>query len=166
MKNDKNNSSNPSIVPCPGVVRCAIYARCATDVPTEDPHSVAEQIRRCTEYALKRRWEVAQEFVRSDIRASGVSPTECTSLLQLLEVESGEPRPFDCVLVAETSRLGRSIDRVLKLIDAFRVRGVFVQTVRGQFDSRMLLASFDEKFVNRIRQYRRPAGGQCPVCGR
>ena len=71
MQKDKSKSNNTNVVANEGAVRCAIYA----DVPTEGPNSVAEQIRTCTEYALKRGLKVAQQFVQSDIRVSGVSFT-------------------------------------------------------------------------------------------
>jgi hypothetical protein len=167
MKTNKNNSNNPTVVPAPAVVRCAISARCATDVPTEDPNSLPEQIRTCTEYALKRGWEVTREFVQSDIR-SGVSPKECTFLLQLLEAAQREHRPFDCVLIADMSRLGRNLGRVITLVNTFHGRGVFIQSVHGQFDSRNLHPGVwaTKHFLNCVPQYLKPTALQCPVCGR
>jgi hypothetical protein len=82
--------------------------------------------------------------------------------------QTKEPRPFDCVLVADISRLGGRLDRVTRLIAAFRAGGVFVQAVQGQFDSRVpqFAALLNEDFINRIRQYLKPAGRQLPMCGR
>ena len=115
MQKEKNNSNNTNVLANTGAVRCAIYARCAYDVPTEDSNSVAEQIRTCTEYARKQGWEPVREFVQSDVGASGVSLMGCKSLLQLVDVAAREPRPFDCVLIADISRLGRSMDRVIQV---------------------------------------------------
>jgi DNA invertase Pin-like site-specific DNA recombinase len=146
--------------------RCAIYARCALGAPEHS--NAAEQIRTCTEYAEKQGWKVAEQFVQTDIGASGISFTGCKSLMHLLEAAQSESRPFDCVLVADTSRLGRNLDRVTGIVNAFHGRGVFIQTVRVQFDSRTLqfAACLDEDFINRIRQYLKPTGRQCPLCGR
>ncbi len=162
---NKSSSKKENFVANAKANRCAIYARCASGAPEQ--LNAAEQIRTCAEYALKRGWEVTREFVRSGIR-SGVSPTECTSLLQLLEAATNEPRPFDCVLVANISRLGRSLDRVTGIVNAFHGRGVFIQTVRGQFDSRNLHPGSwaTTIFLNWSPQYftlNRPA---CPTCGR
>lgn len=115
-------------------IRCAIYARCAAANLT----SLAEQIKKCAEYAEKQGWTIAREFVLADNGASGVSLTGCTSLARLLEGAMAIPRPYDCVLLADISRLGRSFDRVKTLADLFGVCGVFIQTVRGQFDTRKI----------------------------
>jgi DNA invertase Pin-like site-specific DNA recombinase len=149
-----------------GVTRCAIYTRSCS--ATADVNSVAEQIRKCTGYAEKRGWDVAQEFVRTDIGASGIPLTECNSLMHLLEAAQEERRPFDCVLIADISRLGRSLDRVIKLVNALHGRGVFVQAVRGEFDSRNFHpgAWAAKDFVNCAPQYSRSTARQCPLCGR
>ena len=167
MQKEKSKPNNTSVVAKNGAVRCAIYSRCATNVSTEDQNSVAEQIRACTDYTHNQGWEVVREFVQSDVGAFGVSLTGCKSLLQLVDVAAREPRPFDCVLVADISRLGRSMDRVFKFLDAFHIRGVFVQAAQGEFDSRKLdLGTRTRRSRNCIRQYLKPVGRQCPVCGR
>lgn len=166
MKNDKNNSNKSTVVANGGAVRCAIYARCASGRPEDS--NAAEQIRTCTEYAEKQGWEVAGQFVQTDIGASGISFTGCKSLMHLLEAAKKQPRPFDCVLVADISRLGRSLDRVTKLVNAFHGSGVFVQTARGEFDSRNLHSGVwaAKDFLNCIPQYLKPTARQCPTCGR
>jgi hypothetical protein len=57
---------------------------------------------------------------------------------------------------------------VTKLVNAFHARGVFVQTVRGDFDSRSLHpgAWSAKNFLNCIPQYLKPTARQCPMCGR
>lgn len=118
-------------------VRAAIYARCATDTPISDSNPAVAQIRTCIQYAQKRGWKVAAEFVRVDTADPGISLNKCESLVHLLEAAILQPRPFDCVLVAAISRLGRSLDSVMKVVNAFHGHGVFIQTVRGEFDSRI-----------------------------
>jgi site-specific DNA recombinase len=166
MKNDKNNSNNLDVVPNPGVVRCAIYARYASGRPEDS--NAAEQILTCKEYAEKQGWKVAEPFVQTDIGASGISLTGCKCLMHLVEAAQREHRPFDCVLVADISRLGRSLDRVTKLVNVFHGCGVFVQTARGDFDSRSLhpRAWGAKNFLNCIPQYLKPTARQCPLCGR
>src|SRR5579864_7865255 len=130
MKNTRTNANNTNPEVRTDTIRAAIYARCASGVPKDS--NAAQQIRMCTEYAEKQGWRVAGTFVQTDIGASGVSLTGCQSLMHLLEAAQREPRPFDCVLVANISRLGRSLDRVTKLVNAFHGCGVFVQTARGE----------------------------------
>jgi DNA invertase Pin-like site-specific DNA recombinase len=147
----KNGSNEENFVANTRIIRCAIYARCAAG-PPEDSNA-AEQIRKCTEYTEKQGRKVEEAFVQTDIGASGISLTGCNSLVHLLESAMQEPRPFDCVLVADMSRLGRSLDRVTTLVNAFHGCGVFIQTVHGQFDSRNLHpgAWAGKKFVNCVR---------------
>ena len=117
-------------------VRAAIYARCASTTPISDSNPAVQQIRTCIQYAEKRGWRVAAQFVEVDTGTSGSSFIRCESLVHLLEAAILHPRPFDCVLVAAISRLGRSLDSVMKVVNAFHGHGVFIQTVRGEFDSR------------------------------
>jgi DNA invertase Pin-like site-specific DNA recombinase len=166
MKGSRTNTNDTNLEVKTGTIRTAIYARCASGRPEDS--NAAEQIRACTEYAQKQGWEVAGEFVQTDIGASGVSLTGCKSLMHLLEVAQRVRRPFDCVLVADISRLGRSLDRVTKLVNAFHGCGVFVQTVRGKFDSRNLHpgAWAAKTLLSCSPQYLQPTGRQCPMCGR
>jgi hypothetical protein len=133
---NKSSSKKENFLAHANAHRCAIYARCASGVPEHS--NASEQIRTCTAYAEKQGWKVAEQFVKTDIGASGISFTGCKSLMHLLEAAQKQPRSFDCVLVADISRLGRSLDRVTKLVNAFHGCGVFVQTARGEFDSRNL----------------------------
>jgi hypothetical protein len=166
MQKRLSKSNNINVVANRGAVRCAIYARCASG-RIEDS-SAAEQISACTEYARKQGWEVAEEFVQTDIGAHGISLTGCKSLMHLFDAARSVPRPFDCVLVADISRLGRSLDRVIKLVNAFHGCGVFVQAARAEFDSRDLHpgAWTAKNLLNCVSQYLRPTGRQCPICGR
>jgi DNA invertase Pin-like site-specific DNA recombinase len=163
---NKSSSKKENFVANANAHRCAIYARCASGVPEHS--NASEQIRTCTEYAEKQGWKLAEQFVQTDIGASGISFMGCKSLMHLLEAATKEPRPFDCVLVADISRLGRSLDRVTKLVNVFHGRGVFIQTVRGQFDSRNLHpgAWTAKTLLYCSPQYLQPTGRQCPTCGR
>jgi DNA invertase Pin-like site-specific DNA recombinase len=166
MENNHTNANNTSPEVSTDTIRAAIYARCASGLPKDS--TAAQQIRTCIEYAEKRGWKVVGELLQIDIGASGMSLTGCKSLLHLLEAAHRERRQFDCVLVAGISRLSRSLDRVTKLVNAFHGCGVFVQTARGEFDSRNLHpgAWAAKNFLNCVPQYLRPTARQCPMCGR
>lgn len=166
MKGSHTNTNATNLEVKTGTIRTAIYARCASGGPAD--LNAAEQIRACTEYAQKQGWQIARDFVQNDIGSCGPALTESTSLLHLLEAAQKSPRLFDCVLVADISRLGRSLDRVIKLVNAFHGRGVFVQTVRGEFDSRNFHSGAwaAKDFVKCIPQYLKPTARQCPMCGR
>jgi hypothetical protein len=166
MKSSLTNTNGTSPAGMTGTIRTAIYARCCSGVPEDS--NAAEQILACTEYAQKQGWKIVEEFVQTDIGAAGISFTGCKCLMHLVEAAQREHRPFDCVLVADISRLGRSLDRVTKLVNIIHGCGVFVQTARGEFDSRNLHphAWGAKNFLNCIPQYLKPTARQCPLCGR
>lgn len=166
MKGSRTNTNDTDLELRTGTTRTAIYVRYASGVP--EVSNAADQISACTEYAQKQGWKIAEEFVQTDIGAPGISLMECKSLLHLLEVAEKEPRPIDCVLVADISCLGRSLDRVIKLVNAFHGRGVFVRTVRGEFDSRNFRpgAWATKDFLHCGPRYLRTTARSCPMCGR
>src|SRR5690348_7280770 len=102
----------------PDAMRCAIYARYSTDMQRDS--SVEDQIRRCREYAAARGWVVLDDFVRCDQAVSAASLAGRDGLLSLAEEARRRPRPFDRLLVDDTSRFARNIVDGLKLIEMLR----------------------------------------------
>src|SRR5262249_36225677 len=105
--------------------RCAIYARYSSDLQRET--SIEDQIRRCREYAVSQGWPVLEEFVIADRAISAASVAGRDGLQRLLEAaktaKSGS-RPFDCLLVDDTSRLARDLSdalRAVKILEFHRV---------------------------------------------
>jgi site-specific DNA recombinase len=115
-------------------VRCAIYARSATT--DSCPRSIEEQVRICKKHANAAGWVVLEDFVRADIGVSGASPSACKALSYLLSAARQTPRQFDCVLVTDTARLGRSLVDVLKLCQTLENLGIFVRVAEQNLDSR------------------------------
>ena len=103
-------------------MRCAIYARYSSDLQRES--SIEDQIRRCRDYAERQGWSVTDEFTRSDRAVSGATLAGREALLSLLEEAKLRPRPFDCLLVDDTSRLGRDLADVLRLVAILRYHDV------------------------------------------
>jgi site-specific DNA recombinase len=81
-------------------------------------------------------------------------------LLSLLEDAKRTPRPFDCVLIDDTSRLGRDLEDVLKLTRQFKHHGVFFYFVAQRLDTRkpfskrlqVWFGMDDEEFLERLRE--------------
>ncbi len=117
----------------PDAMRCAIYARYSTDMQRDS--SVEDQIRRCREYATARGWIVLDDFVRCDQAVSAASLAGRNGLLSLAEEARRRPRPFDRLLVDDTSRFARNIVDGLKLIEVLRWNGVYVVAVSQGIDS-------------------------------
>lgn len=82
----------------------AIYARYSTD--RQDARSIADQVRRCTDYASKNGMEVVAMF--PDEAISGAH-THRPKLQELLNQARAKHRPFTAVLVDDLSRLSRDL---------------------------------------------------------
>jgi site-specific DNA recombinase len=134
-------------------MRCAIYARYSSDLQRES--SIEDQIRKCQEFADRQGWIVLEDCVRSDQAISGAALPGRDALQSLVEDAKRRPRPFDCLLVEDTSRLARNMGDGLKLLDILHYQGVSVISVTQGIDSRQksarpLLAlhgMMDEQFL-------------------
>lgn len=103
-----------------------LYARYSTDRQSES--SIADQLRRCRDYAAARGWAVARECTDEGI--SGAALGNRPGLLAVL----AELRRGDVLLVTDLSRLSRSQD-LAPLTERLRFRGVRVIGVLDGYDS-------------------------------
>jgi len=81
-----------------------------TDSDSQDlqrPISIEDQVRLCTEFAAKQGWAVVDEFVRCDEARSAATVMGRDALNALMVSAKTKPKPFDCLLVDDTSRLAR-----------------------------------------------------------
>ncbi len=134
-------------------MRCAIYARYSSDLQRDS--SVEDQIRKCREFAEKQGWIVLENYVRFDQAVSGAALAGRKALLSLIEAAKQKPRPFDRLLVEDTSRMARNLADGLRLTEVLRYHSVFVTAVSQGIDSqqktsRQLLTlhgMMDEQFL-------------------
>jgi DNA invertase Pin-like site-specific DNA recombinase len=86
-------------------MRAALYARRST----EDARavSVTRQVAHAREFAEKSGYTVDEDHIFVDDGVSGAEFRDRPGLLRLLNLASASPRPFDAVVMAEASRLGR-----------------------------------------------------------
>jgi site-specific DNA recombinase len=134
MQNNNGSSRKKKPVPKPEAVKCAIFGRSASS--HQSAASLDNQIRECSRYAKQKGWRVMKAFVRACAGVSGRSLADCKCLQSLLQAAKGNPRPFDCVLVTDVSRLGRNLSDVLKLTEILRTYGVSVHSVDGHLNTR------------------------------
>jgi site-specific DNA recombinase len=111
-------------------LRCAIYARYSSD--RQSASSIGDQVRKCREYARSRGWEVLDGHLYSDEAISGTT-TERAGLKQLMAAALA--KPFDVVLIDDTSRLSRQLSDSISLSDRLRFAGVRVVFVSQGIDS-------------------------------
>src|SRR5260370_23420489 len=114
-------------------MRCAIYARFSSD--RQSPASIADQIRKCMEYARRERWHVLNDHSYTDEAVSGAS-LERDGLRRLVSAAMSQPRPFDCILVDDTSRLSRKLADALNLYEQLRFADLHVVFVSQGLDSK------------------------------
>src|SRR5262249_20351119 len=131
QKTDKSRMENTLGVE---TVRCAIYARYSSDL--QRPASIEDQNRNCFKGGEEKGWTILSEFVRSDAAKSGTTVAGREALDSLVTEACRTPRPFDCVLIDDTSRLGRNLSDVLRLAESFEYDGVFLYFVSQRLDSR------------------------------
>jgi DNA invertase Pin-like site-specific DNA recombinase len=87
----------------------AIYARKSTEQNgvADEEKSVTRQVEHARAYAIRKGWTVLDEHVYA---ADGVSGAEFESRPGFARLMNGlrvKPRPFDVLVMAEESRLGR-----------------------------------------------------------
>jgi site-specific DNA recombinase len=139
-------------------LRCAIYARYSSDL--QRPSSIDDQVRNCRKCAAEKGWTIAEAYVRSDAALSGETVNLRDTLNSLVADVKRSPRPFDCLLIDDTSRFGRNLAEVLKLADIFGFYGVSLFFVTQQLDSRspgfrmplVFHGLMDEQYVVGIRE--------------
>src|SRR5690348_3312196 len=114
-------------------MRAAIYARYSSDM--QNPISIDDQIRKCRQLADSKGWTVLVDFIRSDAGVSGASLYQREGLQELITLSGAKPRPFEYLLIDDTSRLGRNLTDVLKVSDHFKYQDVFLYFVSQRLDS-------------------------------
>jgi site-specific DNA recombinase len=120
--------------PAQNAIRCAIYARYSSDM--QRPTSIEDQIRECRDAALRNGWTVLDEYIRADQAVTGQLLTRREGLQELMKLAEETPRPFDCILIDDTSRFGRNLSDTLPMSDVLEYLGVFLYFVNRRLDSR------------------------------
>ncbi len=114
-------------------IRCAIYARVSTD--KQSPLSPADQVRKCREFAERNGYLVLDEHIYKDEGMSGVG-SDRPEFQMLLEAAYSRVKPFDLILVDDTSRLSRSTEDTLTIYKKLDFAGVQLIAVSQGIDSR------------------------------
>lgn len=99
------------------------------------------------------------DFIRTDSEITGQSMVGRDGLNDLIRLAKTEPRPFDIILIDDTSRLGRYLPDVLKLTDVLENYGVTVFFAAQGLDSRQpgfrqvftIQGMMDEQYVFGLR---------------
>lgn len=134
-------------------MRAAIYARYSSEL--QSPTSIEDQIRKCQQAAEQMGWEVLTDYIRSDSELSGAALAPRVALLSLINDAKKLPRPFDVIVIDDTSRFGRNLTDVLLLSDLIKSYDTFLYFASQHLNSndksfRLLLimnGMIDEQFL-------------------
>lgn len=138
--------------------RCAVYARYSSE--SQRKTSIEDQTRNCRTAAEKNGWVVLDQYIRSDSEMTGRTIVGREGLAELIRLAKTKPRPFDLILVDDTSRFGRYLPDVLRECDMLAHYGVSLYFVSDRLDSRDEAFRFayiikgigDEQYVRGLSQ--------------
>ena len=108
-------------------MRVAIYARVSTSNNGQDP---AMQTRELHEYAERRGWTVAGEYVDVGISGTKEKRPELDRLMS-----DAHRRRFDAVVVWKFDRFARSVSHLLRALESFKAQGIEFVSFSEQLDT-------------------------------
>ncbi len=114
------------------ILRCAAYARYSSDL--QSPRSIEDQLRICREYAQARGFLFLEEHIYSDEALSGVG-ADRPGLGRLLDAALSPGRPFDIILLDDSSRLARNTKDALSIFERLNFAGIRLIAVSQGIDS-------------------------------
>jgi len=114
-------------------MRTASYARFSSDLQRQT--SLEDQLQNCHEYATRHGWTWQQDQVFTDAGISGASIEGRPGLQALLTAASEQPRPFDVLLVDDSSRVSRDLADALRIVQRLKFAGVRVIYISQGIDS-------------------------------
>src|SRR5712692_4056520 len=113
-------------------MRYAIYARYSSDLQRQT--SIEDQIRKCREFGDAQGWVPVKDCIYADEAISGGS-TERPGLQRMLQAALSPHRPFNVILVDDTSRMSRSLPDAVQLFHKLSFAGLRVVAVAQGIDS-------------------------------
>lgn len=149
-------------------VRCAIYTRYSSD--QQRPESITDQVRHCRQEAARHPdWILLEDHLYADEAVSGASVDGRAALARLVQAALRVPRPFDLILVDDTSRLARDVVDAVRQFRELRFHGVDLYFVNqglhsGRDNAEFLLAIYgamDSEYIRELgRKTHRGLEGQ------
>jgi site-specific DNA recombinase len=113
-------------------MKCAAYARYSTD--RQNPLSIEDQLRKCREFADCNGWEFVEGYVFTDEAITGTTDAR-SGLRRMLDAACSSQRPFDVVLIDDTSRLSRRLADSLRISEQLSFVGVRLVFVSQGIDT-------------------------------
>jgi site-specific DNA recombinase len=115
------------------LMRAAIYARYSSDLQRDT--SLEDQIAVAKRYATERKWTVLKDHIYTDAGISGASIQNRPSVQRLLADAARQPKPFDALLVDDSSRIARDIPDAIRVMQQLKFLGIRVIYISQGIDS-------------------------------
>jgi site-specific DNA recombinase len=112
--------------------RCAAYARYSSD--RQSPASIQDQLRNARKRAEQEDWVFLEDHVYTDEALSGAG-ADRPGLIRLLQAASTTPRPFDVLLIDDTSRISRNQGETARILDRLKFLGIRILAVSQGIDT-------------------------------
>src|SRR6202048_3738350 len=109
------------------MMRVAIYARVSTSNNGQDPTMQTRDLR---EYAERRGWTIASEYVDIGISGTKEKRPELDRLMS-----DAHRRRFDAVVVWKFDRFARSVSHLLRALETFKAQGIEFVSYSEQLDT-------------------------------
>ena len=114
-------------------MRCACYARYSSDL--QRATSIADQLAVARRYADQQGWAVLDAHTYTDEAVSGSSLDGRPGIHALLAAAETTPRPFDILLVDDSSRVARDLRDALHVMRVLKFAGMRTIYLSQQIDS-------------------------------
>jgi site-specific DNA recombinase len=108
-----------------------LYARVSSERQAEKDLSIPAQLKALRVYALKRSWNIAEEFIDE---AESARTANRPAFQKMISLAKKKPLPFKGILVWKLSRFARNREDSILYKSLLRRRGVQVISINEQFD--------------------------------
>jgi site-specific DNA recombinase len=138
------------------IIRAAFYGRYSSTM--QRLASLEDQKRTCTKDADGAGWIVLEDHCYTDAAKSGTSTHKRGGFQALSKALEQKPKPFDYVLIDDTSRCSRKPQDIMDFVELARHHHIGVRfvaqnldTVNPQFDLMLQLhAMIDKQYIDRL----------------
>jgi len=114
-------------------MRVACYARYSSDLQRET--SIDDQLGVARRFATDRGWKVLKDHLYTDSAISGASINGRAGVQRLLAAAAQQPKPFDVLLVDDSSRISRDIADAIRVMQQLKFFGIRVIYISQGIDS-------------------------------
>jgi site-specific DNA recombinase len=115
------------------LMRAACYARYSSDLQRET--SIDDQLAVAKRFAGERGWKVLTDHIYTDAAVSGASINGRAGVQRLLADAARQPKPFDVLLVDDSSRVARDIADAIRVMQQLKFLGIRVIYISQGIDS-------------------------------